>query len=74
MDEAVQFLIRHGYTVLFVGVFVEQIGVPIPAAPLMLAAGALAGTERLNLPLAIALASLATVLADTLWYLSLIHI
>jgi membrane protein DedA with SNARE-associated domain len=68
MSEALDFLIRHGYSVLFTVVFVEQLGLPIPAAPFMLAAGALAGAKQLNLALAIGLASLASLIADTVWY------
>lgn len=68
MTEVLQFLVGHGYTVLFVYVFAEQIGLPLPAAPLLLAAGALAGAEQLNLALAIIVPSLAALLADTLGY------
>ena len=48
MHLAFDFLIRHGHSVLFFWVLVEQMGVPIPAMPLLLAAGALAGTGHLN--------------------------
>lgn len=34
------FLLRHGYAVLFVIVLVEQAGLPLPALPVLLAAGA----------------------------------
>src|SRR5439155_22025914 len=43
MNEALEFLVRHGAAVLFAAVFVEQIGIPLPAAPWLLAAGAPAG-------------------------------
>jgi membrane protein DedA with SNARE-associated domain len=43
MNETIQFLIRNGYAVLFSWVLFEQLGLPVPAAPLLLAAGALAG-------------------------------
>jgi membrane protein DedA with SNARE-associated domain len=68
MNDALEFLIRHGYSVLFTVVFVEQLGLPIPAAPFMLAAGALAGAKQLNLALAIGLASVASLVADSFWY------
>lgn len=68
MRETFEFLVEHGYTVLFVWVVAEQIGLPLPALPLLLAAGALAGSEQLNLLLAIVTASLATFLADLFWY------
>ena len=43
MSETLQFLVKHGYLVLFAWVFAEQIGLPLPSVPLLLAAGALAG-------------------------------
>lgn len=68
MDEMIQFLIRNGHTVLFAGVFAEQIGLPLPSAPLLLAAGALVAHGKLNVVLSIGLAAVASLLADTLWY------
>jgi membrane protein DedA with SNARE-associated domain len=68
VNELIQFLIQHGYTVLFIGVLAEQLGAPVPAVPLLLAAGALAGLGQLNLASALALAVIASLLSDTLWY------
>src|SRR3989304_708937 len=68
MSEALEFLIRHGDSVLFSGVLCEQIGLAIPPAPLMLAAGALAGAKQLSFALAIGVGCLATLLADSIWY------
>jgi len=68
MNEVIQFLLRHGYTVLFIWVLGGQIGLPIPAAPFLLAAGALAGEGQLNLAIAFALAVFASLLSDILWY------
>lgn len=68
MNETLQFLIRHGYAVLFAWVFAEQIGLPIPAIPLLLAAGALAGAGQMNLAGALALAVAAALLSDSIWY------
>ncbi len=68
MTETIQFLIRNGYTVIFLFVLVEQVGVPLPAIPLLLAAGALAGTGKLNLGLVVLSALAASLLADGFWY------
>jgi membrane protein DedA with SNARE-associated domain len=68
LEQAADFLISHGYAVLFGWVLVEQMGLPIPAAPLLIAAGALARTGKMNLPLAVALAFTAIVTADLFWY------
>src|SRR5947209_18390432 len=68
MDGAIDVLVRYGYVVVFGWVFAEQIGLPIPAAPVLLAAGALAGTGRLSLALVLALAALASLGSDIIWY------
>jgi membrane protein DedA with SNARE-associated domain len=68
VSETFQFLVRHGYSVLFLWVLGEQLGLPLPATPLLLAAGALAGTGQMNLALAIGLPVLASLLGDFSWY------
>ncbi len=68
MPSAMEFLVKHGYAVLFVMVLAEQIGLPVPAAPFLIAAGALAGVHRLNLPEAIALAMGASLISDCVWF------
>ncbi len=68
MMETIQFLIRHGYTVIFLFVLAEQFGLPLPAIPLLLAAGALAGTGKLSLTLVVLSAVAASLLADSCWY------
>lgn len=68
MHDLADFLDRYGQLVLFAAVFVQQIGVPIPAIPVLLGAGALAGTGRMSAPLAVALAVAASLPGDLLWY------
>ena len=68
MDDVTQFLVRHGGLVLFATVFAEQAGLPIPAVPVLLAAGALAGAGKMNLALAVVLGVTACLLGDLLWY------
>jgi len=68
LHHAFDFLIHHGLAVLFGWVLLEQLGVPIPAMPLLLAAGALAGTGRLNFLAALLFAVLAALASDSLWF------
>jgi membrane protein DedA with SNARE-associated domain/rhodanese-related sulfurtransferase len=68
MTETLQFVVRHGYLVVFAWVLVEQAGLPVPSSPLLLAAGALSGVHRMNLGLTIAFATLACVSSDSMWY------
>ena len=68
MNSTLEFLVRHGYVVLLGWVFVEQIGLPIPSVPLLLAAGALAGTGRMNIFAALLVSMFAAICADSMWY------
>ncbi len=68
MDEVARFLIDQGYIVLFLWVLFEQLGLPIPVAPILLAAGALAGIGKLNFAFVFGSAFLAALLSDQLWY------
>ncbi len=68
MTAIVQFLVKHGYSILFVALFAHQIGLPIPGPLLLLAAGALAAAGKLGLVASIGLAVTACVLADWVWY------
>jgi membrane protein DedA with SNARE-associated domain len=68
MDETIRFLIRHGHMVVFVWILFEQLGLPIPAAPLLIAAGALAGVGQLNLAIIFVMALSASLLSDHFWY------
>src|ERR1700733_5194458 len=68
MSGSIQFLVRHGYLLLFAWVLAEQAGLPLPSSPMLLAAGALAGTQRMNLTIAVALPVCAVAICDILWY------
>jgi membrane protein DedA with SNARE-associated domain/rhodanese-related sulfurtransferase len=68
MSASLEFLAQHGYALLFGWVLAEQAGLPLPAVPLLIAAGALAGTHRISPLLAVAIPLLAVGISDTLWY------
>jgi len=68
MSGTVEFLFRYGYVLLFGWVLAEQLGLPLPSAPLLLAAGALAGASRMNLAVAVLLPVIAAAVSDALWY------
>jgi len=68
MHRTVEFLLHHGYVVLLAWVFAEQAGVPIPSLPLLLAAGALAGSHQLNIFASLFIVGFAAVSADSMWY------
>jgi len=68
MNAIVNFVVGHGYPILFAAVFARQMGLPIPAPGFLLAAGALAASGKLGLVPALALGVTGCVLADWLWY------
>jgi membrane protein DedA with SNARE-associated domain len=59
---------RYGYAVVFVGVFLENVGVPVPGETVLLAGSALAHFGQLSLPLVIATATTAAILGDNLGF------
>jgi membrane protein DedA with SNARE-associated domain len=68
MNQTLEFLSRHGAAFLFAAVFVEQIGVPLPSVPWLLAAGALIGAGRMNGLEALSAATFAALLGDFIWF------
>ena len=68
MTETTQFLINHGLPIVFVAVFLEQMGLPLPALPWLMAAGALSATGRFSLFLGLAVTLIACLIADTFWF------
>jgi membrane protein DedA with SNARE-associated domain/rhodanese-related sulfurtransferase len=68
MSDPTQFLVDHGGPILFAVVFIEQIGLPIPSIPWLLAAGALAAGGKLNPLTALVVSIAASLLADLIWY------
>jgi membrane protein DedA with SNARE-associated domain len=68
MNQMSQFLVSHGEPLLFLAIFAEQVGVPLPAAPLLVATGALAAEGAFHPSSAIGVTMLACVLADLIWF------
>jgi membrane protein DedA with SNARE-associated domain len=68
MDNVIPFLVQYGYVVLFVWVFAETMGLPIPSAPLLIMVGALTGGGQMNLFLCVGAGVCAALFADIFWY------
>jgi membrane protein DedA with SNARE-associated domain len=68
MNDITQFLTAFGGLAVFAVVFADQAGLPIPAPPWLLAAGALVAGGKLDPALAVGMTALAAVLADSLWF------
>ncbi|MGH9595179.1 MAG: DedA family protein, partial [Edaphobacter sp.] len=67
MPIAIVFFVHYAYLIIFLWVFVEQIGIPIPSIPVLLTAGTLTATHRIH-HFYVVLAMLAACeLADLIW-------
>jgi membrane protein DedA with SNARE-associated domain len=68
MTHAAPFALAHAAALLFTWILLQQAGVPIPSAPLLIAAGSLAGSTRLGLASSLTAAFSACLLANGFWY------
>jgi membrane protein DedA with SNARE-associated domain/rhodanese-related sulfurtransferase len=66
--EALGFVERYGYLLLFVWILAEQAALPVPSAPLLVVAGSLIRAGRLNPFAAIACCVAAALIADSVWF------
>ncbi|MGO4263417.1 DedA family protein/thiosulfate sulfurtransferase GlpE [Lysobacter sp. TAB13] len=73
MDALLHLIQTYGLLVVFVSVFLDQGGLPVPAYPPIIVTAAVAVDQQPSLALALVpillAATLAAVLADSLWYL-----
>jgi membrane protein DedA with SNARE-associated domain/rhodanese-related sulfurtransferase len=68
MEGLLDLVARHGVAIVFFNVLVEQIGLPVPAVPTLIVAGALAAKGQLSAPAVFAAAIVACYLGDGLWF------
>jgi len=61
-------LLLYGCALLFAWVLVEQLGIPLPATPVLLAAGALSAEHEISFPLALLASLAASLIADSVWF------
>ena len=70
MQELIRLTSQYGLLLVFSGVLLETIGIPLPAMPLLIVAGALAVGGSLSVAGIFAAALLAVLLGDVAWYLA----
>ena len=64
----VHILRQYGSAFIFLVVFAESLGLPVPSFPVILVAAALAGPPHLRLPLVFAACVIAALGGDSVWY------
>jgi len=68
MEQLTAMLGQYGVALVFVNVLLTQLGMPLPAIPTMMLAGALAAGGHLSVLQSFWAAMLATLIADVLWF------
>jgi membrane protein DedA with SNARE-associated domain/rhodanese-related sulfurtransferase len=68
MNLPIVMLVKYKYILLYTWVLVEQAGVPLPSAPVLMAAGALSAQRQIDFLLALATGTAAALTADTIWF------
>jgi membrane protein DedA with SNARE-associated domain len=68
MTELLLALTHYGYVLLFTWLVAEQMGLPLPGFPALLAAGVLCGTGKLAMAICVPLTLLACMIGDTIWF------
>jgi len=69
VTHTLDFVVRHGYVLLFVWILAEQAALPLPSAPLLLACGALAKDGRLTPHWIVLTGVAACLIADNVWFM-----
>ena len=68
MQDVANLVAQHGLALVFLNVLLDQLGLPTPAIPALLVAGALAADGKLSAPALFSVAVAATLIADAAWY------
>src|SRR5947209_3123356 len=68
MQELIDLIARYGLALVFINVLVEQVGLPVPAVPTLIVAGALAAAGELSAAAVFGVAVLACFIGDGLWF------
>ena len=68
MQELIDLVARYGLALVFLNVLAEQVGLPIPAVPTLIVAGAAAATGKLSAAAVFGVAVVACYIGDGLWF------
>jgi len=68
MRRLVQLVVSRGVPLVFVNVFFEQLGVPVPAVPTLIVAGALSRDNKISSTHVLIASVVASLMADWIWF------
>ncbi|HEY8181912.1 MAG TPA: VTT domain-containing protein [Thermoanaerobaculia bacterium] len=69
MSALIELVIRYGVPLVFLNVLLEQLGVPVPAVPTLIIAGALSREGRISSTHVLIASVLASLIADWIWFM-----
>jgi membrane protein DedA with SNARE-associated domain len=70
VNQLLEFLVRHGYSLLFCWILAEQSALPLPSGPLLIACGALVRAGRLSPGWILLCGAGACLIADSAWFVT----
>lgn len=68
LDTLIQLFVRYGYGAIFVGVMLENAGLPVPGETILLAAGFFAANGHFNLALVMLVAATGATIGDNIGF------
>jgi membrane protein DedA with SNARE-associated domain len=68
MNDLIQFVLSYGYWVVGLSVFLEQLGIPLPAVPVLLTVGAFSRTGEFSFAWVLLFAFAGSIVADLIWF------
>lgn len=68
MSALIRTVLRYGIPLVFLNVFLEQVGAPVPAVPTLIVAGALARNGKMSSTHVLIASVIASLIADWLWF------
>ena len=69
MNRLIQLVVQRGVPLIWINVFLEQLGVPVPAVPTLVVAGALSRDNKISSTHVLIACIVASLAADWVWFL-----
>ncbi|HEY2384485.1 MAG TPA: VTT domain-containing protein [Terriglobia bacterium] len=68
MQDLLNLVARYGYALIFGATFIEHLGLPLPAVPVLIGVGALSRSGQFSITGAVVASFAGSILADVIWY------
>jgi membrane protein DedA with SNARE-associated domain/rhodanese-related sulfurtransferase len=68
MHAIAEAVLHYGYLIVFGWVLLEQLGMPLPSTPILLAAGTLTATHHMRIASIVLVVMVASAISDSVWF------